>query len=400
VSSPLVTVSVLVYGPSPWLPQVVDALVQNTALPYELVIVDNGTNDETRAFIAGIDGARVLTPGRNLGFGVGHDAAANIARGEYLCMLNSDAVVPPGWLDALVAPLAADPTVGATAPVYVYPDGRLQEAGATVEPSGQVIAFGRFDDASKAEYRLAGRVPFASAACLVTRTTTFREIGGFDARYGVAYYEDVEFTFALLDRGLHLELVATVQVVHAQGASSETSSDAERLLLGNRERFRRRWEPLLVGRPFVFDRPEAHHLAAARDFDACDRVLIVTDPEPVPAPNDSSVAAILVGQCHAHLRDGRVTVAGRDAAATRDAWLERGVEVIETADVLPFLAARRFHYAAVFTVTPASADIHDIVRATQPQARVAEAPPRAALGDGDAFEGWLGSLDLIPRLVS
>ena len=398
--APLVTISVLVYGPSAWFPDVVDAVKTNTTVPYELVIVDNGTTTEMRNYIDRLSAARILRPGRNLGFGIGHNAAANVARGEYLCLLNSDAVVPPGWLDALVAPLAADTTVGATAPVYVYPDGRLQEAGAAVEPSGQVIAFGRFEDATKPQYRLVGRVPFASAACLVTRTRTFRRLGGFDARYGIAYYEDVDLAFALLDRGLHIELVAGVRIVHAQGASSETSQDAERLLLGNRERFRQRWAPMLAGRPFVFARPEAHHLVAARDFDACDRVLVIT--EHLPPPGAAAFAARFIDSCGRRLRDGRVTVVagGWTNAADYDGWLQRGVEVVALPDLPALLRARRFHYAAIVTVPPVATDVAATARGAQPQARLVEVPESSVVNDPASFDAWLGSIDLVPRLVS
>jgi GT2 family glycosyltransferase len=171
----------------------------------------------------------------------------------------------------------------------------LQEAGASVEPSGQVIAFGRFDDPDKDAFRLSGPVPFATAACLMMRTDTFRSFGGFDARYGVAYYEDVDLAFALLARGLQVELVADVRVVHAQGASSATSRDAEELLLGNRERFRARYAPMLAGRPYIYNRPESHHLAAARDFDRCDRVLFVIDELPPTDAERDRIAARLDG---------------------------------------------------------------------------------------------------------
>jgi GT2 family glycosyltransferase len=398
VTEPLVTISVLVYGPSPWLRDVIGAVRANTTAPYELVVVDNGTTDDTRAYLATLDDARVLRPGHNLGFGGGHDLVANVARGEYLCLLNSDALVPAGWLPALLAPLAVDPTVGATAPTYVYPDGRLQEAGATVEPSGQVIAFGRFDDAGKPEYRLAGRVPFASAACLVTRLATFRAVGGFDLAYGVAYYEDVDFAFELREHGLHVELVAGVAVVHAQGASSETPADAERRLFANRERFRSRFASQLAGRPFVYARPEAHHLAAARDFDACDRVLVVADT--LAAPGNAQPVARFVERCRTRLRDGRVAVI---ATGDRDAWAPAGVEVVAPADATAWCTSRRFHYAAVVI---ASSNLYDAamqacLASTQPQAQVAVGVPAAAVvDDQDAFDRWLVSIDLVPRLVS
>lgn len=395
--APLVTVALLLYGASPWTRDVIAAVQANTAVPYELLVVDNGTTDDVRAHLATLERVRVVTPGRNLGFGVGQNLAANLACGRYFCTLNSDALVPPGWLDALVAPLERDPAVAATMPVFVYPDGRCQEAGATVEPSGQVIAFGRFDDPDSPQYRLSGRVPFASAACLVTRTDRFRAIGGFDARYGVAYYEDVDLVFSFIARGEHVEVVADVRVVHAQGASSESSADAERLLLGNRERFRATWAPYLAGRPYVYARPEAHHVAAARDFDVCDRVLLLV--EHLGAPGDGTPGARLARELRAWLADGRVTVAPAvpvDDDAL-DAWLTAGVEVVARDDIDALLHARCFHFAAIVHDTPLDGALEATVRERQPQAHVGAIPGGDIVREPQRFAGWLRSLELVPR---
>jgi GT2 family glycosyltransferase len=403
-----VTISLLVYGPSPWLADVVSALRANTPRGFQLIVVDNGTTDEVRAFLATVTEAQLERPGRNLGFGVGHTYAANLARGRYFVTLNSDALVPRGWLDSLVAPLATDPAIGATMPVYVYPDGRLQEAGAAVEPSGQVIAFGRFADPKLVEHRVSGPVPFASAACMATPTATFRALGGFDARYGVAYYEDVDYVFALHANGLRVELVAGVRVVHAQGASSATAGDAERMLLGNRARFQARYAPWLTGRPDVFARPEAHHLAAARDYDSCDRVLVIAAE--LQAPGEAGNAGELVAALQRRLHNGRVTVAvaaGPRDAVVQDAWLARGVEIVTAGALAPFARARRFHYAAIVTVPPVGPDpagsgpddpsivLHD----TQPQAAFAEAPGPDVVDRPSAFDSWLGSIDLVARIA-
>jgi GT2 family glycosyltransferase len=387
VTTPRLTISVLVYGPSPFLHDTLDSLAANTTVDHELLLVDHGTNEETRARMAEVDGARVVRPAKNLGFGAGHTFAANLARGTYFCALNSDAVVPSGWAEALIAPLERDARAGATMPVFVYPDGRLQEAGATIEPSGQVIAFGRFDDPERDEYQLSGRVPFATAACVVTRLDTFRSLRGFDARYGLAYYEDVDFAFALLARGMHVELVTTVRVVHAQGASSETQHDAERLLLGNRGRFRSRWAPFLAGRPYVYARAEAHHLVAARDFDVCDRMLLVAAELP-PLETVLSLARAL--------RDGRVTVtaAATVSADERRAWLHAGIDVIALDALDATLLARRFHYAAVALDPSLAERVEPLVRSTQPQAAVTAMPDAA--GGTAALARWIGSIGLAP----
>jgi hypothetical protein len=104
-----------------------------------------------------------------------------------------------------------------------------------------------------------------------------------------------------------------------------------------------------------------------------------------------------VERCRTRLRDGRITVV---AQGDRGAWAPLGVEVVDPTDAVAWCTARRFHYAAVVV---ASSDLVDgrLLDATQPQAQVAVGVPPADVLDGEeAFDRWLGSLDLVPRLVS
>src|SRR6185312_2372031 len=110
---PLVSVCVVTYGAREWVERTLHTLVAHTAEDrYEIVLVDNGSTDGTDAFVRRF-AATAPAPttveccGRNLGFGAGNNLAANRARGGVLCFLNSDVLVPAGWLDGLLAPLLA-----------------------------------------------------------------------------------------------------------------------------------------------------------------------------------------------------------------------------------------------------------------------------------------------------
>jgi hypothetical protein len=175
--------------------------------------------------------------------------------------------------------------------------------------------------------------------------------------------------------------------VHAQGASSETQQDAEALLLGNRERFRARWAPLLAGRPFVYARAEAHHLIAARDFDVCDRLLLVTEHLP---------ALDAVVDLAALLRDGRVTVTvpADLGVSERRAWLHAGIDVMSLDTLDETLRARCFHYAAVALDAARRDQVEPLLQRTQPQAVLTEMPDLTS--GARALARWLGSLGLVP----
>ena len=97
--------------------------------------------DSTRTVLSRVHGIRTIHNPENLGFVGACNRGIEAAKGEYVVLLNNDTEVRHGWLDALVATADADVTVGVVGSKLVYPDGRLQEAGAaTVEALPPVVA--------------------------------------------------------------------------------------------------------------------------------------------------------------------------------------------------------------------------------------------------------------------
>jgi glycosyltransferase involved in cell wall biosynthesis len=86
----------------------IQALLRHTRPTWELILVNNGSSDETGAYLSGVqDAARVpvtiISNATNIGFPRAVNQGLEIARGEYLVLLNNDAVVTDGWLDQLIA---------------------------------------------------------------------------------------------------------------------------------------------------------------------------------------------------------------------------------------------------------------------------------------------------------
>jgi len=84
------------------------ALVRHTRLPWELIVVDNGSTDGTGTYLAGVQDVApvpvtVMHNERNAGFPAAINQGLKAARGDYLVLLNNDAVVTDGWLSQLVA---------------------------------------------------------------------------------------------------------------------------------------------------------------------------------------------------------------------------------------------------------------------------------------------------------
>ncbi|HEV2310602.1 MAG TPA: glycosyltransferase family 2 protein [Acidimicrobiia bacterium] len=360
---PLVSVVVVTYGNWPWVERALHALHAHTPEPYELILVDNASPDDTVERLAsGFDGLTLVTNEENRGFSLAANQGAARAVGRYLCFLNNDAEVQPGWLTPMVDRLDRVGDVRAVVPMLLNLDGSVQDAGGLVGREGSVIVYGRDADPSEGAFGFPRRVDYGSAACALVRRRDFHAVGGFDPMYGTGYFEDVDLCFALEALGGHVVYEPAARVVHVGGLSTD-AAQRQVLFEQNHARFQDRWEEALIGRvPFVRSDYYDHRPLAARDWSCHDRLLVVAD-----GPS----GARLVDPVLAALRswtDARVTLALGDAASdAADRWRRAGVEVVGAA-APPWLEARRYHYSVVLADEPAAERLGPLLNETQPQA--------------------------------
>ena len=265
-----------------------EAIVSHTpAGRYEVIVVDNASGPLTRRMLARVKGLSVIRLPSNAGFVDACNAGARDARAALILFLNNDTTVCPGWFDALVAPMARDPHVGAVGAKLVYPDGRLQEAGNIVWRDGSGWNYGRDQDAQAPEYSYVREVDYCSAACLMVRRDAFQRLGGFDCRYAPAYYEDTDLCFRLREHGYRVLYQPAARVVHIEGATAGTDPTAgvKAYQTRNRERFVANHRAALQSQLAA----DAAALRVARDRNRGARVLVVDWMAPQPDRDAGSV---------------------------------------------------------------------------------------------------------------
>jgi Glycosyl transferase family 2 len=130
--------------------QCISALKNHTRLPWELIVVDNGSPDGTAAYLSGAQDAAavpvtVISNRENRGFPAAINQGLQQARGEYLVLLNNDVVVTDAWLDQLVAltEMRVECHAEGDAPPYPPPqDGRHVNAPIDVysNPQGRHLS--------------------------------------------------------------------------------------------------------------------------------------------------------------------------------------------------------------------------------------------------------------------
>lgn len=218
------------------------------ATPFEVIVVDDGSSDETPARLPSIPGLRFHRNPANLGFIGACNAGAALARGEFLVFLNNDTTVQPGWLDALLSTFRTHPDTGLAGSKLVYPDGRLQEAGGIVFADGSGWNYGRFDDPAHPRYNFVREVDYCSGAAIALPAALFGELGGFDPHYAPAYYEDTDLAMRVRARGLKVRYQPASVVVHHEGATSgtDTGSGIKAYQVANQKKFLARWREVLA----------------------------------------------------------------------------------------------------------------------------------------------------------
>ena len=190
----------------------------------ETIVVDNGSNDGTAAFVRSrFPWARLIALDVNRGFAGGNNVGAAAARGRYVAFLNNDTCAERGWIRALLAGIdeAAGFALVTSRIVYMHDphvidsagDGVLRWGGAFKRHHGEPAA-------SAAETQEVFGI--CGAACMMPKSV-FDELGGFDEDF-FASHEDVDLSYRARLRGYRCRYVADAIVRHVGSATLGTVS--------------------------------------------------------------------------------------------------------------------------------------------------------------------------------
>ncbi len=227
---------------------------KTTYAPYEIVVVDNGSDEPaaldllSRYEAEGL--VRVVSDDDYFNFGRLCNKGAAAASGEYVVLLNNDTEVITGdWLEAMVG-IAQQPGVGAVGAKLLYESGSVQHAG--VIGLGDVVAghSGRHRPADESMYiHLMNTVHEAvavTAACLCVRKSVYEKVGGLDDQWVPNAYGDVDLGLRLRELGY-----VNVYTPYAQLYHLESPSRGLNIETFERTYMRRHWGAQLLTDPYV-----------------------------------------------------------------------------------------------------------------------------------------------------
>lgn len=215
----------------------------------EILVVDDGSSDETVQWMPRIEGLRYEVRAHNGGFIEACNDGVARSRGDFVVLLNNDTVPQPGWLDALLETFQRVPDAGLVGSQLLYPDGRLQESGGVVFSDGSAWSYGRFESPEDPRYSALRDVDYCSGAAVMLPRALWDALDGLDTRYRPAYYEDTDLAFAVRAAGKRVLVQPASRVVHDEGTSNgtDTSTGIKAYQVRNRSVFAAKWAPVLAG---------------------------------------------------------------------------------------------------------------------------------------------------------
>ena len=193
------------YNAQKTLPACIDALLVQSILPNEIILVDDGSTDETKTMAEAYSLVKVISQ-KNMGPANARNHGARAAKGDVIIFLDSDCVPEKNWVEEMLRPFADEKVAGVQ--------------GAYLTRQTSLVA--RFEQAD-IEYRYermkrAKKLDWIGSYSAAYRRKIFLDEKGFDETFPKASGEDAELSYRLAEKGYVLLFAPHAHVYHTHPA--------------------------------------------------------------------------------------------------------------------------------------------------------------------------------------
>ncbi len=227
-----VTAVVLNYDGRRLLEVVLPSLAAQRYRDFRIVVVDNGSRDDSREWLAAHwPAVEVVALAENVGVTAALNVCVETAGDELVALLNNDIELDPGWLGELVAALDADPqaAVAAAKLVDFHDRRRLDGAGDVLHWGGYAARRGQ-GELDRGQYDEPRAIFGACGGAALYRRAAFREVGRFDEQFQ-AILEDVDWAFRAQLAGHGCRYVPSAIAYHMGSATIGSRLEGRTLYL-------------------------------------------------------------------------------------------------------------------------------------------------------------------------
>ena len=228
-----------------------------------VIVADDASPDERLTLLGEVPGLAFIRNPENLHFLRNCNRAFASTSAPFLFLLNNDTQVLDDAIDLLVDAIEGDAHVGAAAPMFLYPNGRLQEAGCTLRHDGESTMIGVGDDPARPSYRFRRDIEYGSGAGLMLRRDA---LNGklFDEFFAPAYCEDADLCLRIRDAGWRIVYEPDARIIHHLSVSTSRRSERRRVQMArtNQQKLMEKWGQRLQqdnrARVLAFYLPQFH----------------------------------------------------------------------------------------------------------------------------------------------
>ncbi|MGA0332421.1 MAG: glycosyltransferase [Kiritimatiellia bacterium] len=213
-------------------PELTAACLQSFAehsrdLNWELILVDDASTEQPDVdWIRDHPRVQRIRNESRKSYSENNNAAAARARGRYLCLLNNDTLLTPGWGSALLAVAERHPDLGVLGNLHLYPDsGKVQHSGMGFDAADKPFHLNPGSDPASAAVRYERAFQCVTFACVLIPKTVYEELGGLDESYRNGF-EDCDFCLRARARGKQVLYTPASRIYHyGQSTPGRTAND-------------------------------------------------------------------------------------------------------------------------------------------------------------------------------
>jgi GT2 family glycosyltransferase len=186
----MVSIIILTYNNLEITKQCIESILKNTnKTHYEIIVVDNGSTDKTSEYLQSFSSFQLILNKENYGFPKGCNQGYEIAKGNYICLLNNDTIVTENWLERLIYHLNNGFDI--VGPCSNFVDGKQQ---VNLEIYNNETELNQIAENfyNKNQYK-SESVNWIIGFCMLIKKEVIEKIGLFDEKFGLGNWEDIDF---------------------------------------------------------------------------------------------------------------------------------------------------------------------------------------------------------------
>ena len=213
----------------------IEAIGRKTRTPHRLILIDNGSEEDTRSYLEGLAGGPsgngiLIRNEENLGFIRAVNQGLRASQAPYVCILNNDIVVTEGWLERMVELAECHPEAGLLNPEQNHDPGKPMP--------GDLEAFARSRVQGRGKWM---ELDHCTGGCLLVKREVIQKVGVLDEAYGAGYFEDNDYSRRAQQAGYRCLRLLDTYVWHDLGATFKKKRNRREDQEKNQALYHSRW---------------------------------------------------------------------------------------------------------------------------------------------------------------